>query len=162
MSLSEVTMEHQTVQTVLTEKFPKQGRVLLHRKEKGLFKNLRTEQSSIHSQAKLQIQEAFILFQSNVEATITSSLKAISTGKLVFCRQWLLEVREVRGEVLECQKAPGKLLGMAFSHKNKLLQPRGKTMYKNSEKGGNILSKYSVRCPSRKILILKWEDFILE
>lgn len=138
MSLSEVTMEHQTVQTVLTEKFPGQGRVLLRRKEKGLFKNLRTERSSIHSQAELQIQEAFILFQSNVEATITSSLTATPTGKLVFCRQWLLEVREIRERYWNVRKHPESFWGGRLATRISYCNLEGKQCINTQRKGGTF------------------------
>lgn len=71
-------------------------------------------------------------------------------------------MREILEEALEGQKAHRGLLDMQFSRKNKLPKPRGKTLYKDSEKGRNILPKSFVGCPSRKNLILKCEDFILE
>lgn len=68
-------------------------------------------------------------------------------------------MREILGKVLDCQKVPRKLSGIQFSHKNKLPKPRGKTAYKDSKKGAKHSLQISVGCPSRKNLILKYEDF---
>ena len=140
------------------EKFPAQDKCCCTGK-RGLLGKLRTEHSRIHSQTQLQTQEAFILLIQH--GSDNYFLKAIPTGKLVLCKQWHLEVREILERYWNVRKHPGSFWVCSLATRIRYQNLEGKNCIKVREREKQSL-QILCRMPLQKKIILKCGDFILK
>lgn len=147
------TTGHYRVQTVLTETFPGRTNTTVQDKVPAAEAEDRVLwQCSLVTQTQ---EASSCLFR---HGSNTNQLESNAHEKASVLQQEHWEVRDRK--VLDHQKMPRKLWGIAFSHKNKLPKSRGKTAYKDSKNRKNILYKSFVECPfTKKINFEIWEFY---